>query len=374
MGNAMREYQVISADSHVVEPPDLWKTWLDSKYQDNAPKLVKDPDGGDAWLYDAKGKPEPLGLVTVVGRKFEEFGWTGVRYGQEIHPSCYEGPSRLQILDQDGVDAELLYPPMRAIATFMGYADKDLQLAGIRAYNRWVQQGFCSADPSRLFPIAAIPNVGIEASVSELHSLRRAGFPGVMLKAWPSGGETLSEADDPFWAAAVETQTPVSLHVWLASQLDKKRPFAQGVNAAVGATNYKYTMELMTEMIFTGVFDRFPNLQIVAAECGAGWIPYFMYELDDRYWRNRTWSALTLKKLPSQYFSANWTVTFIQDRMAIESRYAIGIDNMCWSTDFPHHPNDWPYSRKVIENHFVNVPAAEKQRIVCGNAADLYGL
>ena len=99
-----------------------------------------------------------------------------------------------------------------------------------------------------------------------------------------------------------------------------------------------------------------------------------MYELDDRYWRNSTWSALTLKKLPSQYFSANWTVTFIQDRMAIESRYAIGIDNMCWSTDFPHHPNDWPYSRKVIENHFVNVPAAEKQRIVCGNAADLYGL
>ena len=369
-----RDYQVISADSHVVEPPDLWDVWLEAKFRPQAPKLMQDPDGGDAWLYDPKGKPEPLGLVTVMGRKFEDFSWNGVRYGHEIRPACYEGEARIAALDEDGVDAEFLYAPMRAIATFMGYEDADLQLAGIRAYNRWVQEGFCAADPQRLFPIAAIPNVGIEASVSELYALRRAGFRGVMLKAWPSGGEALSEADDPFWAAAEATGTPVSLHVWLASQLDKQRPFAQGVKPAVGATNYKYTMELMTEMIFTGLFDRYPDLKIVAAECGAGWIPYFMYELDDRYWRNRTWSGLTLKKLPSRYFKDNWTVTFIQDRMAIESRHAVGIENMCWSTDFPHHPNDWPYSRKVITDHFVNVPEAEKQRIVCGNAAKLYGL
>ena len=179
-----RDYHVISADSHVVEPPDLWDVWLESKFRPNAPKLMKDPQGGDAWLYDPKGKPEPLGLVTVMGRTFEEFSWNGVRYGHEIRPACYEGEARIEALDEDGVDAEFLYPPMRAIATFMGYEDTDLQLAGIRAYNRWVREGFCAADPQRLFPIAAIPNVGIEASVAELYALRKAGFRGVMLKAW----------------------------------------------------------------------------------------------------------------------------------------------------------------------------------------------
>ena len=161
----MRDYQIISADSHVVEPPDLWEKWLERKYLDTAPRLVDDGDGGDAWLYLGGKVPEPLGLVTCVGTRPEELKWTGKKYGVNIHPSCYDGKARLEILDVDGVDAEVLYPPQRAMLTFMKNTDKDAHLAGIRAYNRWLKEGFCAADPERLIAIFQTPNVGIETSV-----------------------------------------------------------------------------------------------------------------------------------------------------------------------------------------------------------------
>jgi uncharacterized protein len=126
----MRDYQIISADSHVVEPPDLWDKWLERKYLDTAPRLVDDGDGGDAWLYLGGKVPEPLGLVTCVGTRPEELKWTGKKYGVNIHPSCYEGKARLEILDVDGIDAEILYPPQRAMLTFMKNTESARTTAG----------------------------------------------------------------------------------------------------------------------------------------------------------------------------------------------------------------------------------------------------
>ncbi|MCH7553995.1 MAG: hypothetical protein IIC82_08365, partial [Chloroflexi bacterium] len=93
-----RNYNIISSDSHVVEPPDLWDKWLEKKYLDTAPKLVDDGDGGDGWLYGGATTPEPLGLVTCVGTHPEDLKWTGKKYGVNLHPSCYEGPERLKIM------------------------------------------------------------------------------------------------------------------------------------------------------------------------------------------------------------------------------------------------------------------------------------
>src|SRR6185369_8608680 len=132
-----REYRIVSADSHTLEPPDLWTEWLDKKFQDKAPKLVEDKDGGHGWLYMGATTPEPLGLVTCVGTRPEDLKWTGARYGKptnpaarEIHEGCYRGPGRLAIMDEDGVDAEILYPPQRAMLTFMKNQDKEAHLAG----------------------------------------------------------------------------------------------------------------------------------------------------------------------------------------------------------------------------------------------------
>ena len=368
-----QRYRIISADSHIIEPPDLWERWLEPKYRDKAPKLAKDEEGGDAWVYEDGGRPEPLGLSTTVGTMPEQLKWTGARYGHEIHPGCHNGKERLELLDIDGVDAEVLYPPPRAMDCFMRYDNADLQLAGIHAYNDWLIDEFCAADSSRLVGLAQIPNLGVEASVAELHRAKEKGYRGVVLAMWPSGNDNLSLEDDSFWAAAEETEMPVSIHIYLASQVTVRRP-VQALGAASGVTAFTYTPPLIVEMIFSGVFDRFPNLQIVAAEIGVGWIPHFLEMMDDRYWRNRHWAKTDLKKPPSQYWKDNWLGAFIVDRIGVQLRHAVGVENMAWFTDFPHHGNSWPYSRKLIDEHFVNVSEVEREKIICTNIGKRYGL
>jgi predicted TIM-barrel fold metal-dependent hydrolase len=130
----------------------------------------------------------------------------------------------------------------------------------------------------------------------------------------------------------------------------------------------------MSEFIYSGMFDRYPGLRMVAVECGAGWIPHFLEHMDDHYWRNRTWTGATLRLLPSEYFRRNWSVTFIREQFAVANRHWIGVPNMMWSTDYPHHRNDFPYSRRVIEETMAGVPARERDLMVCGNAVQLYRL
>jgi len=368
-----RSYRIVSSDSHTLEPTDLWSEWLDSKHQATAPKFVEDKDGRHGWLYMGATTPEPLGLVTCVGTRPEELKWTGKKYGVNIHPSCYDGKARLEILDVDGIDAEILYPPQRAVLTFMKNTDKDAHLAGIRAYNRWLKDGFCAPDPERLIAIFQIPNVGIETSVKELERAKREGYRGVAISAWPAGGGNLSREDDTFWDAAAELGMPVSIHLLLAAQQTKVSG-SREAGAALGASAFANTMPLITELIFQGVFDRFPKLRMAAVETGVGWIPHFLEMTDDRYWRNRLWAGVKIKRVPSHYFREHWLATFIVDRNGISVRHQVGIENMAWSTDFPHHGNDWPYSQRTIDGLFAEVAAEERRKILCTNAARFWGL
>ncbi len=277
------------------------------------------------------------------------------------------------MLDTDGVDAETLYPPQRAVLTFMKSKDRDAHLAGIRAYNRWLKEGFCAPDPDRLIGIFQMPNVGIETSVAELERAKREGFRGVALSSWPSGGDDLRAEDDPFWDACAQLGMPVSIHILLAAQ-QQKLGSTNKASVAIGASAFMYSMPILVEMIFQGVFDRFPKLRLALVEVGVGWIPHFLEMVDDRYWRNRHWTNTKVKKVPSQYFRDHMLATFIVDRNGVSVRHQVGLENMAWSTDFPHHGNDWPYSRRTIDSLFTDVPAEERRKIVCTNAGRFWGL
>jgi predicted TIM-barrel fold metal-dependent hydrolase len=109
-------------------------------------------------------------------------------------------------------------------------------------------------------------------------------------------------------------------------------------------------------------------------ETGVGWIPHFLEQIDDRYWRNRSWGNIPIKEAPSSYWFRNMSATFITDRNGIENRHGVGVDNIMWSTDYPHHGNDWPYSRKTIADTMGHIPADERSRIVAGNARRIFGL
>jgi predicted TIM-barrel fold metal-dependent hydrolase len=130
----------------------------------------------------------------------------------------------------------------------------------------------------------------------------------------------------------------------------------------------------ISQMIFTGVFERFPQLHVSWIEIGVGWLPHMLEMMDDKFWRNRSWGELPITEPPSFYWRRNNSATFITDRAGIDLRNRMGVDTIMWSSDYPHHGNDWPYSRKVIEDTMGNIPADERARIVGGNAVRIFGL
>jgi predicted TIM-barrel fold metal-dependent hydrolase len=392
----MSEHEIVSADAHVLEPTNIWDTWLPKKHRDKAPKLVKDVDGGDAWQFAGAADPDPIGLVSTPGMAWDEFRWTGVTY-EEARPGCYNGAERVKDMDLDGVDAEVLFPPQRTIGHFLGDEDDDFVMAGIEAYNNFLYDEFMAPDASRLIGMAQIPSLGTDVAIETMRKAKARGFKGVVISMWPSGGDSISDDDDPFWAAAADEGVPVCIHINLISRRTRqKQRQAAAAAAAKGVSggglyggkaakaNAKAVAGLggvfatvpstIGQLIFTGVFDRFPELHVSMIETGVGWIPHFLEQIDDRYWRNRSWGNIPIREAPSYYWFRNMSATFISDRNGIENRHAVGVDNIMWSTDYPHHGNDWPYSRKTIADMMGHIPRDERQRIVADNAVRIFGL
>jgi predicted TIM-barrel fold metal-dependent hydrolase len=370
-----REYHLISADSHVLEPPHLWTEYMAKKFHHKVPRVVPDGEGGEAWQFSPDVPPAPIGIYASAGRKHEEVRWTGVTFA-DANQGNFRAEPRLAEQDSDGVDAEVLFGSGRMMSHFFSDPDPEYHLAGVQAYNNWIFEEFVKVAPERLIGLACMPALGVEHCIKELERCLTLGMRGVWLNTLPSVGPAIRPDDDPFWDAAQALGVPVHFHVRIMRRVQKPKP--KGVRgddltglATVGAADMIVDM---AEIIASGVHDRFPNLTWVAVETGSGWIPYLLEQLDDRWWRNRWWLPVKLQHEPSFYYRRNWRSTFMVDRYAVQNRHVLGVENLMWSSDYPHHGCDWPETRRVVNEMFRDVPAHERQRICARNAAELYKL
>jgi predicted TIM-barrel fold metal-dependent hydrolase len=279
-------------------------------------------------------------------------------------------------MDRDGVDAEVLYGSARMLSHFFSDPDAEFHLAGVQAYNSWLADAFVRVAPERLIGLAAMPALGTKACIAELERCLALGLRGAWLLTLPSVGATIRREDDPFWDAAQSLGVAVHFHVRIMRQVSKPQP--KGVRGdtlpGLAGNGAQAFMTDLPDIVASGVHDRFPRLTWVMAETGAGWVPYILEQLDDRWWRNRSWLPTRLSHEPSAYFKRNWRVTCMIDHVAVRNRAAIGVENLMWSTDYPHHGCDWPETRRVVSAMFRGVPMDERRRICARNAAALYGL
>jgi predicted TIM-barrel fold metal-dependent hydrolase len=379
--------RLVDADSHALEPPDLWTKWLPAAWHDAAPRLAPDGEGGQGWVHRGSEQAHPIGLLATAGQVYDDVCVRGLGY-DEIRPGCYEPAARLCDMDTDGVAAAVVSGPQGTIARIRRDPERAYVLAAIEALNRFVIEGFCGRDRTRLGPIPQIPALDLDSSLRVLADSIEAGAAGVLIPGWPSGGARLTMADDPYWAAAAEAGIPVCIHLELQAPQSAAAPSVSGASsngdsaaaepsgagevAALAAVFHKIARPIC-ELILTGTFDRVPGLKIVLLEAGGGWIPYLLEQLNDRYWRNRSWSRVALQRTPSEYWHDNMATVFTVDRVAVGLRAAIGIENLLWSSDYPHHVTDWPYSRASVDSQFNGVDPHEVDAIAAQNAVRLFG-
>jgi predicted TIM-barrel fold metal-dependent hydrolase len=373
----MAELQLISSDSHVSEPPDLWVERLDLKYRDRAPRLVLNPEGQEGAYFIYEGyPPHNLAIGLGAGRTPEElaaFLKTGTY--ADARPGGWDPAQRLPDMELDGVEAEVLY-------TTLGFRlfwlkDAGLQRACFRVYNDWLA-AYCSYAPRRLKGLALISLYDPKAGVQELERCAKLGLKGAMIWCSPPADQAYSsEIYDPFWAAAQDLDMPVSLHAITGME---RIPWEYGAEKrAMRQTVTPHEIEKsFSILILSGVLERFPRLKIVSAENNCGWLPYYLQRMDRGFARFgpsgtvTPWpTKLTLK--PSEYFRRQMYCTFIDDSFGVASRHWIGVDNIMWSSDYPHTASTWPHSRDIITRDFKDVSEVEKRKIVRENAAQLYG-
>jgi predicted TIM-barrel fold metal-dependent hydrolase len=373
----MADLQLISSDSHVSEPPDLWVERLDLKYRDRAPRLVLNPEGQEGAYFIYEGyPPHNLAIGLGAGRTPEElaaFLKTGTY--ADARPGGWDPAQRLPDMELDGVEAEVLY-------TTLGFRlfwlkDAGLQRACFHVYNDWLA-AYCSYAPRRLKGLALISLYDPKAGAQELERCAKLGLKGAMIWCSPPADQPYSsEIYDPFWAAAQDLDMPVSLHAITGME---RIPWEYGAEKrAMRSTVTPHEIEKsFSILILSGVLERFPRLKIVSAENNCGWLPYYLQRMDRGFARFgpsgtvTPWpTKLTLK--PSEYFRRQMYCTFIDDSFGVASRHWIGVDNITWSSDYPHTASTWPHSRDIIARDFKDVSEVEKRKIVRENAAQLYG-
>ncbi len=374
----MASYRVISSDSHVFEPEDLWTTRIDPKFKDRAPRIVhRDEDGSDWWVCEGV-KAVSGGSGSGAGQRFtdpDNLLFAGAL--DDVRPGGYIPEDHVKDLDIDGVDTDFLYPTAGLL--FYGVPDGDLVSAVFRAYNDWLAE-FCRPFPERTKGIAMINLDDVDEGVKELERSAKLGLAGAMITIEPPEDRTYDSMEyEPLWAAAQDLGTPLSLHTVTNRYTEERGSVdleAAGAAASSALGEHAVRMSL-ANMIFGGVFERYPKLRVGSIEYETSWVPYFLNRMDYTYTQvpgTTVGYRFQEDMTPSDYFHRNCFLGFQEDDIGIRLRDLIGIDTLMWGSDYPHPESTFPRSQQILEEILVGCTEEEKAKIAGGNCAKLYSI
>jgi len=367
------DWKLLSSDSHIVEPPDLWTERMDQAFRDRAPRVVSEPDG-DWWMI-ARARGHSFQGGAQVGKRFDrpEELRPAARFS-EVRPGAYQPAEFLRENEEDGVWGSVIYPT--AGLQLFRVPDLALLSACFRAYNDWLAD-FCRTAPARLRGIALINVEDVEEAVRELGRARKLGLTGAMITVAPPEERSYDQAMyEAFWAAAEALAMPISLHI----DTNRPAPFlvaeSNRTSRAALLANADYWVRMaLGHLVLEGVFERHPRLRVGSAEHELAWVPYFLDRLDYTYTqraRRAHWHRYEGDALPSDFFRRNVFLSFQEDAVGIRDRAAIGVDSLMWGSDYPHTESTFPRSRIILDRILEGVPRDERRQITSLNVARLY--
>ncbi len=363
----MTTYPIISADSHVQEPSSIYEERIGQQYRHRAPR-TETRDGGQYRIVDGK---RPRRLDVAESRLTEDDRdreFRGDRSGGR------DLTVRLADQERDGVLGEVIYPNQSLF--LYNSPDAGYQMAVARAYNDWAIELF-GARRDRFAPVAIVPMADIPAAVAEVERAARLGYRAIKIPITMKARPYNLPAYEPFWSAIDDTGLVVSLHAFTSEE--DQYPEDWGTEEGVGGALALMALSMaegqnpVTLLISGGVLQRHPRLRFVVVECGAGWLAWLLYAMDEQVKKKHMWIRPKLELLPSEFFRRQGHVTFGDDPVALRLLDFTGADGLLWGSDYPHDEGTFPHSREVIERTFQGVAEDDKRKIVGGNAARLYG-
>ena len=370
----MRYY---SGDSHLVEPAECF-TDLTQRFGERAIRIVRDHKGkpGD-WYVAPNGLSVPVARMGIAGHRLDDpatqeliaSGYAG------LNPGVLDGSKRLAEQEQDGIVGEVMYPSLNMFTWAID--DIEVMNAAFQRHNDWIVH-YCSGAPDRLIGIGCLPIPDVDLALTEMQRAAGLGVRGFMIPTHVPPDRPYNHEDyDPFWAAAEEMGLPLTMHIFVGTSFDGGMPAHWGTP---GGTIKGYTLSFTTavnsmiDLICGGVLERFPKLKFVIAGHLMAEPLGDLQRLDHATYRTPRFAVDYLTMKPSEYFRRNFIATFEDDRLGIITRHGIGVDNLMWGNDYPHHDSIWPRSRPILQEVMESVPDNEVQAMCFDTVTSLYNV
>ncbi|HLN16417.1 MAG TPA: amidohydrolase family protein [Acidimicrobiales bacterium] len=362
-------YLIISADCHAGLPTEEYRPYVDPGFREAFDDMIRERQSITRTLSDP------------------EFAEHWMEENKEGISGAWNGARRDKELDADGVVGEVIFPDGDAVTGFTGspfgaglsstgQLDPGLAMAGARAHNRWLAE-LCADSPVRRAGVAITPVLDDpDAAIAEAEWAAANGLRGVLIPTmWQPYPAYHDPRYDRFWAACADLNLPVHTHSGAAMSED------YGEHVAL------YLMECrwwparpLWFLMWSGVFERHPNLRFGVTESSAYWVPDLLWLMDTRYEHAHTSKKISRSKIigeltmrPTEYFDRNCFIgASTPERIEVERRYHIGLDVFLWGNDFPHPEGTWPHTRDWLSRNFGDVPVAETRKMLGLNAARVY--
>ena len=387
------EYTLIDVDAHIQEPPDCWTSRMSKdKWGDriphtesyrpaeesggmNLPYLLEPHDEMEGWVIDGvRTLPFPaICQAASVDRETLPSRW------EEVPLSVYRAKERLEAMDRDGISAAVIYPNVTGPSAdaFAG-KEPEFEAACVRAYNDFLTEELLGHDAERFVALTVVPYSGIDQTVAEIVHNKERGHSGVIMTSAPHqrGHPYFNDPYwDPLWAVCQEMEHPVHFH-GSGGATKMRLDLMPGTGsrrgrALLGSVGFNLQAQYMSNFLFSGVFERFPNLTFVIAETGLGWVPYVLEACDHEWTKNQLWKHGFARK-PSEVFRDRVYVDFWYEQQGLRNWEFIGADRIMWESDFPHPTSLWPDSGKYVEMSLEGLPDDVRQKILVDNARTVY--
>lgn len=388
-------YPLVDADNHYYEVRDCFTRHIEARFRDRTARAVRRPDGTEVMLvgdhtYDYTDlkfdKTNPPGSLKEVLRNKENVDWADSASKESMHPAFQQRDARLALMDEQGIEATIMLPTIGVTVEHFMKDDPELTYASLRAFNRWLAEDWGWAHDDRIFSVAMLSLLDVDACVAELERVLAEGARLVHLRPGPAryGMSPADPTFDPFWARVEEAGVPVIFHIAESGYNE----FCGGLWGEVLNPNVRRQtafqwaffhgdrpiMETLGALVYHNLFGRFPGLRILSIENGSGWVEYLLSNLDKKKGMGRygEWLGGRFRGRPSEIFRKHVYVTpYPEDDIAKLVEF-LGPDNVLFGSDYPH-PEGMARPRE-FEGFLRGFPTETIKKIMRDNTAGLLGL